>query len=118
MFPSYDGIASAPNRVYASVDGQLGAFDISDPFDPALLGTVSMAGGGGGPLRVTDDGSYVVNHPGQDYLYVIENGTVHLLADLPGYCEAVCGNGSVEYPEACDDGDLESGDECDADCTL
>jgi cysteine-rich repeat protein len=196
MFPSYDGIASAPNRVYVSVNGELGAFDISDPFNPALQGTVSMTGGGGGPLRVTDDGNYVVNeagggvgiydvsdatqpayvtvapipqanvfsrnvatrgtfvyvttsngrvftmdisdpntpvdaanvnvgdtaatdvHPGQDYLYVLENGTVHLLADLPGYCDAVCGNGVMEYPELCDDGDLESGDECDADCTL
>src|SRR5215831_19049821 len=30
---------------------------------------------------------------------------------------AVCGNGVVEAPELCDDGNLVSGDGCDANCT-
>lgn len=194
MFPSYDGIASTTNRVFVSVNGELGVFDVSDAFNPALLSSVSLTGGGGGPLRVTDDGNYVINdagegvgiydvsdsdqpayvttaslpqgsatrniasrgtfvysasdngevfaidisnpatpgdatvvdvgddpatdvHAGGDYLYVLQAGTVHLVADLPGYCEGACGNGVVEYPEACDDGNLIAGDGCEPSCT-
>ncbi|MEW6267892.1 MAG: DUF4215 domain-containing protein [Thermodesulfobacteriota bacterium] len=32
-------------------------------------------------------------------------------------CVAACGNAIVESPETCDDGDLQSGDGCDANCT-
>ena len=193
MFPSYDGVAAAGGYAYVSVNGTLGAFDISAPLTPVLVGTTDIAGGGG--LVASDDAGFIYYaggdgiaivdvsdpadpvpmgtgavdgnvavrdvatrgyfvyagtsngnivtfdaglpampitvsqldvgadpavsiHAGEAHLYVILGGVLHLVADLPGYCDATCGNGVTEYPELCDDGDLESGDECDADCTL
>lgn len=34
------------------------------------------------------------------------------------YEAAVCGNGTMEQPEECDDGDIDDGDGCSADCSL
>ena len=35
---------------------------------------------------------------------------------LPVQAEQVCGNGVIEYPESCDDGNTVDGDGCSAEC--
>ncbi|MBU1719308.1 MAG: hypothetical protein KKA07_09565 [Bacteroidetes bacterium] len=39
-------------------------------------------------------------------------------AGAGGICTAVCGNGLIEAPEACDDGDTDPGDGCSDSCTV
>ncbi|NQV90507.1 Ig-like domain-containing protein [Candidatus Uhrbacteria bacterium] len=62
--------------------------------------------------------------------YMISNGAIELTSDIASYCTAaclnagapvtiadgVCGNGSVEDSEECDDGGTEAGDGCSAVC--
>lgn len=94
--------------VYATTsNGKVFTFDISSPDEPVVAHELDI---GQGPAYRA--------HAGSTYLFVLQNGSLHLVADLPGYCTAVCGNGTIEYPEACDDGNAESGDGCDVDCTL
>ncbi|MBI5794625.1 Ig-like domain-containing protein [Candidatus Uhrbacteria bacterium] len=62
--------------------------------------------------------------------YMIQGGEIELTSDLPAYCSAsclnigapvttsdgVCGNGTVETYEECDDGDTVDGDGCSSAC--
>lgn len=62
--------------------------------------------------------------------YMIQEGEIELTSDLPAYCSAsclnigapvttsdgVCGNGSVETYEECDDGGTDDGDGCSSIC--
>jgi cysteine-rich repeat protein len=101
-------VATRGNFVYAGTsNGNIVTFDAGLPAMPISVSELDI---GADPA--------VSIHAGEAHLYVILGGVLHLVADLPGYCDATCGNGVTEYPELCDDGDLESGDECDADCTL
>lgn len=91
----------------AGSNGKIFTYDATDPAAPVQANQLDVG-----------DGPAVRVEPGDDFLYVLHGGTLHLAADLPGYCAPTCGNGVTEWPELCDDGDLESGDDCDADCTL
>lgn len=101
-------VATRGDFVYAGTsNGNIVTFDAGLPAMPITVGQLDV---GADPA--------ISIHAGEAHLYVVLGGVLHLVADLPGYCDATCGNGVTEYPELCDDGDLESGDECDADCTL
>ena len=53
----------------------------------------------------------------ETYVYLQTDDGLRVIEELPGFCESRCGNNHVEYPEDCDDGNLDDGDGCSASCT-
>jgi cysteine-rich repeat protein len=74
-----------------------------------LSGTLPIAGcGGDGEIAITSKGA------GGDAGSGGEGGS----AGMGGSGESICGNGKVEGLEACDDGNMQSGDGCETDCNF
>lgn len=102
-FPS--DIALRGDFVYIPVTNGLRIYDVSNPGDPTLAGSYLEIEVYGLSLALSDEHVYLGT----------ENG-IRVLADMPGFCEARCGNNTVEYPEMCDDGNLDDGDGCSSRC--
>ncbi len=98
-------VAIRGDFVYVPVTNGLRVYDVSNPRDPTLAGSYLEVEVYGASLALSDEHVYLGT----------ENG-LRVLGDMPGFCEARCGNNTVEYPEACDDGNLDDGDGCSASC--
>ena len=46
----------------------------------------------------------------------VDGDELRVVAELPGTCEAQCGNSVTEYPEDCDDGNDDDTDTCPNNC--
>ncbi len=91
--------------VYAAdQDEGVTVWDVTDASTPKVATTFFLGGS-------TDS---LVLSP--THVYATDAVGMQVLADLPGYCTARCGNSVIEYPEICDDGNLTNGDGCAADC--
>lgn len=91
--------------LYLPVTNGLEVYDITDPEAPILAGSY---------LQIEAyTGGFALDPP---YAYISTDDGLRIVEELPGLCEARCGNNVVEYPEACDDGNLVADDGCNA-CT-
>ncbi len=91
---------------YVPVTNGLRVYDVSDPASPVLAGAYLEVEVYGVSIGLSDEHVYLGTESG-----------LRVLGDMPGFCEARCGNDTVEYPESCDDGNLDDGDGCSAQCT-
>lgn len=87
-------------------NGGVHVYDLSDSASPVLAGSYIESGVSFDNIAV--DGDRVYASEGQDLV---------VITGLPGTCNAICGNNQREYPEACDDGNRDDGDGCNADCS-
>lgn len=91
--------------LYLPVTNGLEVYDISDAEAPILAGSY---------LQIEAyTGGFAIDPP---YAYLSTDDGLRIVEELPGLCEARCGNNVQEYPELCDDGNLVADDGCDA-CT-
>tara|TARA_R110002096_G_scaffold77896_12_gene183520 strand:+ start:17713 stop:19005 length:1293 start_codon:yes stop_codon:yes gene_type:complete len=88
-----------------SKDG-LRVYDVSNPADPIVAGSIVEFDFNSVSVAIDGALAYMA---GEDKLMTIEG--------LPGLCQPICGNNQREYPEACDDGNRDDGDACNADCS-
>lgn len=102
---SFRDIALLGDFVYAANDAGLIVLDVSDPADLRAAASNSVPG---------EIGRSVAIDP--PYAFISVDGPLRVVADLPGMCDAVCGNTQIEYPEDCDDGNHADGDGCSAGC--
>lgn len=91
--------------LYVPITNGLRVYDISNPDDPVQAGSY---------LEIEVYGTGI--GLGDDYVFLGTESGLRILADMPGFCEARCGNSTVEYPEECDDGNLLGGDGCSTAC--
>ncbi|MCR9162929.1 MAG: DUF4215 domain-containing protein [Nannocystaceae bacterium] len=98
-------VAIRGEYVYVPVTNGLRVYDISNPRDPALAGSYLEVEVYGVSIALSDE-----------HVFLGTEGGIRVLGDMPGFCDARCGNNTVEYPEACDDGNLDDGDGCSASC--
>ena len=98
-------VAVRGDFVYIPVTNGLRVYDISNPDDPTLAGSY---------LEVEVYGLSIALS--EEHVYLGTEGGIRVLGDMPGFCEARCGNNTTEYPEACDDGNLVDGDGCSSSC--
>lgn len=91
--------------IYLPVANGLEVWDISAPGTPVLAGSYLQ------PLA--DTFAVTVD---ESHAYIGTESGLRMIAGLPGLCNARCGNSHVEYPENCDDGNLDDGDGCSALC--
>lgn len=89
--------------LYLPVSNGVNVYDVTDPADPIQAGTY---------LQIEAFPTAVAIDP--PYLYLSTEDGLRIIEDLPGLCDARCGNAFVEYPEQCDDGNLDPDDGCDA----
>lgn len=91
--------------LYLPVTNGLEVYDVTDPEAPILAGSY---------LQIEAyTGGFALDPP---YAYLSTDDGLRIVEELPGLCEARCGNNVVEYPEQCDDGNLVADDGCNA-CT-
>lgn len=74
-------------------------YDVSDPRIPILVDYLYYTSTG--PLLIENELAFMA-----DGVY----------SGIAGVCKPRCGNGSAEYPEECDDGNLIRGDGCESNC--
>lgn len=86
------------------VDG-LRVYDVLDPGNPTPAGSIVDFSFDASSVAISGNRAYAV---AEDKMMIVEG--------LPGICQARCGNTQREYPELCDDGNLDDGDGCSADC--
>ncbi len=106
-------IAGTPNDIalvgkylYVPRNNGVQVYDLGDPINPALAGSFVQTGFVTNNLAV--DG---------DRVYLLAESALIVVTGLPGTCTATCGNNTREYPEACDDGNHDGGDGCNATCS-
>tara|TARA_R110002073_G_scaffold245044_5_gene407485 strand:- start:11692 stop:12237 length:546 start_codon:yes stop_codon:yes gene_type:complete len=80
--------------------------DVSEPADAVVVGSIVEFDFFASSVAVDGANAFLI---GEEKLMTIEG--------LPGICEPLCGNNQREYPEACDDGNRDDGDDCSADCS-
>jgi len=93
------------NYLYLPVTNGLEVYDVADPTAPILAGSYLQ-------IEAYTSG-FALDAP---YAYISTDDGLRIVEELPGLCEARCGNNVQEYPEPCDDGNLVADDGCDA-CT-
>lgn len=98
-------LALRDDFVYVPVQNGLEVYDISNPAEPIRAGAYLELSVYGISLALSDEHVYLGTESG-----------IRVLEDMPGFCEARCGNNTPEYPEGCDDGNLVDGDGCSAAC--
>ncbi|MFO0636990.1 MAG: DUF4215 domain-containing protein [Nannocystaceae bacterium] len=98
-------IALLGDFLYVPITNGLDVYDVSSPQDPVKAGTY---------LQIDAYTTTVALDP--PYAYLATDAGLRIVQELPGLCEARCGNAFIEYPEQCDDGNLDPADGCDA-CT-
>lgn len=98
-------IALVGDFAYVPVTNGLRVYDVSNPEEPVLAGSYLEVEVYGVSLAISDE-----------HVYLGTEGGLRVLEDMPGLCDARCGNNTVEYPESCDDGNLDDGDGCSASC--
>ena len=99
----HSDLALRDNFLYLPVSNGVNVYDVTDPADPIQAGTY---------LQIEAFPTAVAIDP--PYLYLSTEDGLRIIEDLPGLCDARCGNAFVEYPEQCDDGNLDPDDGCDA----
>jgi cysteine-rich repeat protein len=102
---AYGDLAVRGDYLYVPHRDGLQVWDVSDLEQPVLAGGFLQVSSYGYAVTLDDRYAYLANDDG-----------IRIIAGLPGLCAARCGNLHVEWPEACDDGNLEGGDGCDAAC--
>lgn len=101
---AYD-LAILDNFLYVPETDGLRVYDIANPSDPKVAASF---------VELDSDGFSVAL--GGPYVFLGNASGIRVLGGMPGLCDAVCGNDHVEYPEDCDDGNLDDGDGCSAGC--
>ena len=98
-------IALRGDYAYVPVTNGLRVYDVSNPASPVLAGSY---------LEVEVYGVSIALS--EEHVFLGTESGVRVLEDMPGLCEARCGNNAVEYPESCDDGNVDDGDGCSSSC--
>lgn len=96
-------IALLGDFLYVPTTNGLDVYDVSSPTEPVQAGTY---------LQIDAYTTTLALDP--PFAFLATDAGLRVVEDLPGLCEARCGNAFVEYPEQCDDGNLEPADGCDA----
>ncbi len=91
--------------LYIAVSSGLRVYDVSNP--DSLRVAASFVELQSFSASVAVDGNLA---------YLGTESGVRVISGLPGLCDAICGNSTVEYPEDCDDGNRDDGDGCAANC--
>lgn len=91
--------------LYVPITNGLRVYDVSNPDDPVQAGSY---------LEIEVYGTAI--GLGDDHVFLGTESGLRILADMPGFCDPRCGNSTVEYPEECDDGNLDDGDGCSSTC--
>jgi cysteine-rich repeat protein/probable HAF family extracellular repeat protein len=100
-----NGTVKAEQKIDSVQGGLAGPLGDGDEFGAAVASVGDIDGDGGGELAV---GAPLANDGGAD------RGAVYLLR----LDRAICGDGTAEFGEACDDGNLQNFDGCSATCAL
>lgn len=100
---SYTDLALREHFLYLPVANGVNVYDVTDPAEPIQAGTY---------LQIDAYPTAIAIDP--PYLYLSTENGLRIVEDLPGLCDARCGNAFVEYPEQCDDGNLDPDDGCNA----
>ena len=135
-----DSVTLDPELVTMTYVGQRAEFDATaagSPDDCSVEGQTLQSGSyEWDAWTATDSPNNVGATSGSDsaqdeiVAYMLLDGAIQLTTDIPVYCTAaclnagapvttaqgVCGNGSVESSEECDDGGFEDGDGCSSEC--
>ncbi|MFK7898564.1 MAG: DUF4215 domain-containing protein [Myxococcota bacterium] len=108
LFLNADGTVKTYQKISDVQGGFAGEIDRNDSFGEATAGLGDLDGDGRTEIAITaiedDDGG-------------MDRGAVWVLS-LEGATTAVCGDGTMFFPETCDDGDQVSGDGCFSTCQL